>query len=107
MKFWNGFNIIKNINGKDRIINGKRNIRILSKRVYIRTEKMVIQDMEITFTKRNQEELEKNLEEAMKNPKLQNLVKHLGWSNNGTFFCKTTVTEFILFMLFLFGALFI
>ena len=36
--------------------------------------------MEITFTKRNQEELEKNLEEAMKNPKFQNLVKHLGWS---------------------------
>ena len=36
--------------------------------------------MEITFTKRNQEELEKNLEEAMKNPKFQNLVKRLGWS---------------------------
>ena len=32
-------------------------------------------------------------------------MKHLGWSNNGTFFWKTTVTEFILFMLFLFGDL--
>lgn len=38
--------------------------------------------MEITFSKTNHKELEKNLEEAMKHPKFQNLVKHLGWSKD-------------------------
>ena len=35
--------------------------------------------MQVEFQKRNQD-LEKNFDEAMKNPKFQNLVKHLGWS---------------------------
>ena len=41
--------------------------------------------MEITFTKRNQEELEKNFMDAMKNPKFQNLVKSLGWRKEEIF----------------------